>query len=120
VDFVVGLPLTQRKNNAIWIAVDRLTKMAHFIGMRHAWTLDRLARAYLEEIVRLHGVLPIVSDRGTRFQSGFWKKLQEAFKTLLHFSTAFHPPDKRTNEMDNPYTGRHAESVRSGLQGSLG
>ena len=34
-DFVVGLPLTQRKNNAIWAIVDRLTKMAYFIAMRN-------------------------------------------------------------------------------------
>ena len=44
-DFVVGSPLTQRKNNAIWFIVDRLTKMAHFITMRNTWTLDQLARA---------------------------------------------------------------------------
>ena len=35
IDFVVGLPLTQRKNNAIWVIVDRLTKKAHFIAMRN-------------------------------------------------------------------------------------
>ena len=91
-DFVMGLPLTQRKHDAIWVIVDRLTKSAHFIAMRNTWTLDQLARAYLEEIVQLHGVpSSIVSDRDTRFQSGFWQKLQEAFGTLLRFSTAFHP-----------------------------
>jgi len=31
----------------------------------------------------------IVSDRDTRFQSGFWQRLQEAFEILLRFSTAF-------------------------------
>jgi len=42
--------------------------------------------------VRLHRVpSSIVSNQYTRFQSGFWQKLQEAFWTLLHFSTAFHP-----------------------------
>jgi len=90
-DFVIGLPLTQRKHNSIWVIVDRLTKSAHFIAMKNTWTLDQLARAYLEEIVRLHWVpSSIVSDWDTQFQSGFWKKLQEAFGTLLRFSTAFH------------------------------
>ena len=56
IDFVVGLPFTQRKHNAIWVIVDRLTKSAHFIAMRNTWTLDQLARAYLEEIVSLHRV----------------------------------------------------------------
>ena len=88
IDFVVGLPLTQRKNNAIWVIVDRLTKTAHFIAMRNTWTLDQLARAYLEEIVRLHGVpSSILSDRDTRFQSTFWQKLQEVFRMLLLRST---------------------------------
>jgi len=34
-DFVVGLPLTQRKNNAIWVIVDMLTKTMHFIALRN-------------------------------------------------------------------------------------
>ena len=55
-DFVVGLPPTQRKNNAIWVIVDILTKMTHFITMRNTGTLDHLACACLEDIVRLHGV----------------------------------------------------------------
>jgi len=50
-DFIVGVPPTQRKNNAIWVIVDRLTKMAHFVAIRNTWTLDQLARAYLDEIV---------------------------------------------------------------------
>ena len=91
-NFVIGLSLTQWKNNVILVIVDRLTKSAHFLAMRNTWILDQLARAYLEEIVRLHGVpSSIVSDWDTRFQSGFWQKLQEAFRTLLRFRTAFHP-----------------------------
>jgi len=65
-DFVMGLPLTQRKHNAIRVIIDRLTKSAHFIAMRNTWTLDQLARAYLEEIVRLHRIpSSIVSDQDT-------------------------------------------------------
>ena len=32
-----------------------------------------------------------MSDKDPRFTSRFWKKLQEALGTQLHFSTAFHP-----------------------------
>ena len=71
--------------------MDRLTKSARFIGMKNTWTLDQLARAYLEEIVRLHGVPSSIVDRDTRFQSGFWQKLQKAFRMLLRFGAAFHP-----------------------------
>ena len=71
-DFVSGLPLTQRKHDSIWVIVDRLTKSAHFIPVRIDYSLDRLAELYVDEIVRLHGVpLSIVSDRDMRFTSRF-------------------------------------------------
>ena len=91
-DFVTGLPRTQRKNDAIWVIVDRLTKSAHFLPIRWGCTLDQLAKRYVDEIVRLHGVpLSIVSDIDPRFTSRFWGSLQQALGTKLHFSTAFHP-----------------------------
>ena len=91
-DFVTGLPRTQRKNDAIWVIVDRLTKSAHFLPIRWGCTLDQLAKRYVDEIVRLHGVpLSIVSDRDPIFTSRFWGSLQQALGTKLHFSTAFHP-----------------------------
>ncbi|KAL0440135.1 UNVERIFIED_CONTAM: Transposon Tf2-11 polyprotein [Sesamum latifolium] len=91
-DFVVGLPRTLRKHDAIWVIVDRLTKSAHFLPIRQGDSLDKLAELYVAEIVRLHGVpVSIVSDKDPRFTSRFWKSLQRALGTKLHFSTAFHP-----------------------------
>ncbi|KAG8485714.1 hypothetical protein CXB51_019031 [Gossypium anomalum] len=91
-DFVSGLPLSPSKKDAIWVVVDRLTKSAHFISVRTDYSLDKLAELYISQIVKLHGVpISIVSDRDPRFTSRFWKKLQEALGTKLHFSTAFHP-----------------------------
>ena len=91
-EFVVGLPLTQREKKQCDIGnLDKLTNTVHFIAMRNTWTLDQLARTYLKEIVRLHRVPnSIVSDKDIRFISGFWQKLQKALGTLLQFSTAFH------------------------------
>ena len=91
-DFVSGLPLTQRKHDYVWVIVDRLTKLAHFIPIGIDYSLDRLAELYVDEIVQLHGVsLSIVSDRDLRFTSRFWKELQLALGTQLNFSTTFHP-----------------------------
>ena len=54
-DFVVGLPLTRRKHDSVWVIVDRLTKSAHFLLVRTDYSLDKLAELYIKEIVRLHG-----------------------------------------------------------------
>jgi hypothetical protein len=91
-DFVMGLPRTQSKHDAIWVIIDRLTKSAHFLPIKTTYTLDRLAHLYIQEIVRLHGVpSSIISDRDPRFTSRFWGTLQKAFGTKLCFSTAYHP-----------------------------
>ena len=91
-DFVTGLPRTQRQHDSIWVIVDRLTKSAHFLPVNVEDSLEKLAQLYVDEIVRLHGVsVSIVSDRDPRFTSRFWPSLQAALGTRLHFSTTFHP-----------------------------
>lgn len=91
-DFVGGLPLTRSGKDKIWVIVDRLTKTVRFIAMKETWTMDQLARAYIHQVVKYHGVpRDIVSDRDSRFLSQFWKSLQAALGTRLKMSTAFHP-----------------------------
>jgi len=69
-DFVVGMPRTQKHHDAIWVVVDRLTKSAHFLPLRTTYSVEQLVELYIKEIVRLHGVpLSIVSDRDTKFAS---------------------------------------------------
>lgn len=54
--------------------------------------LDKLARTYIRDIIRLYGVLvSIVSDRDPRFTFRFWKSFQQAMRTKLSFSKTFHP-----------------------------
>ena len=91
-DFMTGLPRTQRQHDAIWVIVNRLTKSAHFLPVNVEDSLEKLAQLYVDEIVRLHGVpVSIVSDQDPRFTFRFWPSLQIALGTRLHFSTAFHP-----------------------------
>jgi hypothetical protein len=71
-DFVVGLLKTQKGHDSIWVIVDRLTKVAHFLPVRTTYGGEKLAKLYIENIVKLHGVPSrIVSDRGTQFTLGF-------------------------------------------------
>ena len=71
-DFVVGLPVSRTKD-AIWVIVDRLTKSAHFLAITKTDVAAVLAKKYVSEIVKLHGVpVSIVSDRNSKFTSTFY------------------------------------------------
>jgi hypothetical protein len=78
-DFVGGLPLTSHRNNAILVIVDKLTKSAHFIPIRDTYDITDVARVFVSEVIRFHGIPKnIISDRDSRFTSRFWTSLQSA------------------------------------------
>nr|GEZ11292.1 putative reverse transcriptase domain-containing protein [Tanacetum cinerariifolium] len=52
------------------------------IWRHYYFKMDRLARLYLSEIIRKHGVpISIISNRDSRFTSRFWQSIQEALGT---------------------------------------
>ncbi|XP_016667383.1 uncharacterized protein [Gossypium hirsutum] len=60
------------RKDSIWVIVDQITKSAHFIPVRTDYSLQKLARLYVAEIVRLHGVpVSIIFDRDLRFSLRF-------------------------------------------------
>jgi transposase InsO family protein len=101
-DFIVGLPRTQSGYDSIWVIVDRLTKVAHFISVKTTYSGPQLAELYMSRIVCLHGVpKKIVSNRGTQFTSRIWERLHEALDTQLCFSSAYHPQTDGKTERVN-------------------
>ena len=75
-DFVTHLPRTQRRHDAVWVIVDRITKLAHFLAVQMTFTLEEFCRLYIRKVVRLHEVpFSIVSDRDPKFTAHFWKSL---------------------------------------------
>jgi transposase InsO family protein len=87
-DFIIGLTRTQHGYDSIWVIVDRLTKVAHFLLVKSTYNGARLVELYIERIVCLHGVSKkIVSDRGTQFTSQFWHKVHRSLGTKLNFSS---------------------------------
>jgi len=91
-DFVGALPKTVKGFDSIWVIVDRLTELTHFIPIETGMSVAKLAEIYIEHIVRLHGIpSSIVSDRDPRFTSMFWESLQAALGTKLRLSSAYHP-----------------------------
>ncbi|KAJ9544341.1 hypothetical protein OSB04_024048 [Centaurea solstitialis] len=91
-DFVTKLPRTPKGYDTIWVIVDRLSKSAHFLPMTETYSMERLAKLYIAEIVRLHETpLSIVSDQDARFTSTFWQSFQREMGTRVNLSTAYHP-----------------------------
>lgn len=101
-DFVFGLPRTSRGHDGVLVFVDRLSKMAHFIPTKQTVTAPEVARLFLDNVYRLHG-LPksIVSDRDPRFTGNFWRTLFKLLKTKLNMTTAFHPQADGQTERTN-------------------
>jgi hypothetical protein len=91
-DFIVGLPNTSQHHDSIWVIVDRLTKVAHFLLVHTTDKAHKYAKLCIDQTVCLHG-LPrtIVSDRGAQFVARFWEQLQESLGTKLIRSSAYHP-----------------------------
>ncbi|WVZ52279.1 hypothetical protein U9M48_003355 [Paspalum notatum var. saurae] len=91
-DFIVGLPRTQKGYDFIWVIIDRFTKSAHFIPVKNRYNAQNYAEIYISRIVSLHGIpRTITLDRGSLSVSCFWEQLQTALGTTLIHSSAYHP-----------------------------
>jgi transposase InsO family protein len=101
-DFIVQLPKTKSKHDAILVVVDRLSKRIHAIPTTTNVTAPEVAQLFFQNIFRLHG-LPriIVSDRDPKFVSNFWKALFKQLGVRLAMSTAHHPQTDGQTERAN-------------------
>jgi IS30 family transposase len=100
-DFIEGLPKSDGYD-IILLVVDRLTKYAHFIPLKHPFTAAQVASAFLDNVAKIHAVPhSIILDRGHVFTSAFWHALFHAVGTQLHYSTAYHPQTDGQTECIN-------------------
>jgi len=91
VDFVVELPLFSRCD-AVMTVVDSVSKQAHFIPTHTTVTVEGVARLFLHQVWKLHGLLKyVVSDHGPQFVAHFTRELYRLLGIKLVSSTAWYP-----------------------------
>ena len=91
-DFVLGLPHTQKGNDSIFVVVDRFSKMAHFITCEYTIDVFKVAQLFFKNIYRLPSFpSSIVSDGDTCFLSHFLRSLWRIVNTSLNMSSTYHP-----------------------------
>ena len=101
-DLITGLHRTRNGNDSIFVVVDYLSKRAHFIATKIKIDSVGLAKLFMENIFKHHG-LPdtIVSDRDPRFVSSFWSNLHRLLGTKLAMSSANHAETDGQTERTN-------------------
>jgi hypothetical protein len=106
-DFVEGLPKSGAAN-AILVVVDKFSEFAHFIPLRHPFTVATVAKLFTDVVYRYHGMpKSIISSRDRIFLSKFWQELCSLEGVFLHMSSSYHPQTdgqtKRVNQCMETY-----------------
>lgn len=100
-DFITSLAKCN-KFSTIFVAVDRLTKYAHFFPLSHPYSAFQVAKIFFDEIYKLHGLLrSIVSDRNSIFTSKFRFELFKIQGCSLALSSSYRPQSDRQSEITN-------------------
>jgi len=100
-DFIEGLPRSGGKN-CILVVVDKFSKFSHFVPLSHPFTAGVVAKTFMQQVYRLHGMpLSIISDRDRIFTSQLWQELFKLANVQLRMSSAYHPQSDGQTECVN-------------------
>jgi transposase InsO family protein len=101
-DFITQLPRSKAGHDAIFVIVDKLSKMCHFVATTTTATAEQTARLFINHVWKLHGVPKvIISDRDPLFTSAFTRALCKSIGTEQALSTAYHPQTDGQTERVN-------------------
>ena len=98
-DFTMGLPKSKKQNVSIFVVVEKLSKVAHFILVTLTYKVVHIVDIFLEEIFRLHEIpKEIISDQDVKLTEQFWRSLFSGLET--NFSIAYHPQTYEQKKKD--------------------
>ena len=70
--FIMGLAKSKKKNDSIFVVVEKCSKETHFILVKLIYKEVYIVDIFLKEIFRLHGIpKAIISDRDVKLQETF-------------------------------------------------
>ncbi|CDJ46911.1 hypothetical protein EBH_0069500 [Eimeria brunetti] len=101
-DFVTSLPLTTAGHDAMLVAVDSLSKRAHFIPAKKSHLAVDIVELLADRLTRNHSFPDIlVSDRDPRFRTEVWSQLCSRFNITRAMSSSYHPQTDGQTERVN-------------------
>ncbi len=104
VDLIINLPTSASGHDAICVFMCHLSKMVRLVATHTTLSAQGFAKLFMLHIFPHYGFpVTIVSDRGTQWNSDFFKAICVAAGISLTLSTAYHPQTnglvERTNEV---------------------
>ena len=98
-DFITDLLPSKARGfiaDAIFVIIDRFSKIALYIPAEKSWKAEDLADAFIERVLSHFGTPKgIVSNKDSLFISRMWGEICVAIKTQRRLSTAFYPQTDR-------------------------
>ena len=96
----------------MWVIVDRLTKLAHFLAVQMTFTLEEFCRLYIREIVRLNGTNFYSIGSGSHVYGSFLEEFLASHVDIIDDEHCFSSPNRRLIRNDHPDFRGHATGMR--------
>ena len=90
-DFVISLPRNFRGFDSIWVIVDRITKLAHYLPIKTTYNTSHYAKLYVDEIKQASWDSCVQYLRlWASIHVSFLEGIPEGLRGRLDLNTTFH------------------------------
>ena len=101
-DLITGLPTTAEGFDAIYVFVDKFSKMVHLVPTASTIDAKGCLDVFIKHIYRLHGLpVELISDRDPRFTSDLFREAVRMLRVHMKMSTAHHAQTDGQTERAN-------------------